>query len=79
MSILVKVISKGFLENQKQLPETITDFWQYRHALEVVDGLVLSKNRIVIPKELMGLVLNSLHSAHQGVSFMQLQAGVAVF
>ena len=39
MSSLVKVLSKGFPENRKQLIEALYDFWQYRHALEVVDRM----------------------------------------
>ena len=56
MSSLDKVIRWGFPENRKQLPKILTDFWQHRHALEVVNGVVLYKNRIIIPKVFRGVV-----------------------
>ena len=50
-----------------------------RHGLVVVDGVVTYKRRLVIPEKLRGMVLETLHAAHQGVSGMINRAEQSVF
>ena len=47
--------------------------------LYTVDGVVLYKNRIVIPSSLRQQILTVLHSAHQGVTSMTARAETTVF
>ena len=54
-------------------------FVPYMDRLWVQDGGVLLDDRVVIPEQLRKRVLDSLHSAHQGVSQMYARAELSVF
>ena len=57
----------------------ISDFHKYRESLYLQDDVILYCDRVVIPTVLRPTVLNSLHSAHQGTTSMQLRAQSIVF
>ena len=59
--------------------EGIKDYERFREDLTVLDGVVLFKGRIVIPKVLRADVLGSLHRAHQGSTGMGLRASGSVW
>ena len=65
----------GYKDNQ---PE-VRQFVRYVDRLWVQDGVVLLDDRVVVPKQLRKRVLDSLHSAHQGVSQMYARAELSVF
>ncbi|XP_063448334.1 uncharacterized protein LOC134727870 [Mytilus trossulus] len=52
---------------------------RFREDLYTVDGVVIYKDRIVIPPALRKNVLIIIHSAHQGVTSMMSRAGSSVF
>lgn len=52
---------------------------RYSGSLYVLDGVVVYEDRVVVPPSLRRLVLESLHSAHQGVSAMELRAHAIIF
>ena len=54
-------------------------YHQYRDKLTEYDGVILYKDRIVIPPTLRSGVLQALHSAHQGVSTMVSRAEGSFF
>ena len=47
--------------------------------LMVVDGVVLMSMRVVVPKVMRERVLQCLHQAHQGVSWMAARARITVW
>ena len=61
------------------LPEIIRDFWEARESLRCSDGVILYKDRIVIPSSLRKQIVDNLHSAHQGVSSMYSRAQTIVY
>jgi hypothetical protein len=67
---LIACITSGIPETKDAFPPDLQQFWKYRSDLYVVDGVVLMKRRIIIPQSLRPEVLQSLHSAHQGVTAM---------
>ena len=79
MSELRNLIIAGIPEEKGEMAEYLSVYYQYREHLSVVEGVVIYKDRLVIPTALRGEVLEALHSAHQGVTGMQLRAGEAVF
>ncbi len=64
-------------------PDTIDpklrDLWRIRGDLIVSNGVLLYKGRAVVPSSLRRRVLDTLHSAHQGITGMQLRAEQSVF
>ena len=50
--------------------EFLSAYFRYDDALYLSDGVILYKDRVVIPVSLQYWVLNKLHLAHQGVTSM---------
>ena len=67
---LKKLITTGFPAARKDLPENLRPFWDVKDHLYASEGVVLYKDRIVIPFSLRHHVVENLHSAHQGASTM---------
>ena len=78
---LQKKIEDGFqgITSRLDLAPGIREFFQFKDGLSTVDGVILYNNRTVIPSPLRALILDTLHSAHQGVSCMTSWAESSVF
>ena len=76
---LSHTIVSGFPQSRDALPASIQPFWKFRHDLYIIDGVVLMRRRIIIPSSLRSEVLESLHSAHQGVTAMNERAKLEVY
>ena len=70
MTMLADQISCGFPPEKKLLRMELREFYQHRDVLTQVDGVPLYKDRVIIPVALRGAILETLHSAHQGVTGM---------
>ena len=79
MNRLLESIEDGIPEDRLQMPQGIRPFHGIRHHLYTVDGVVIYKDRIVIPPSLRRTCLSSLHAAHQGTSAMIAKAESSVF
>ena len=79
ITLLNECITNGFPESKKEMPGQICEFWEVRNSLYVSEGVVLYKDRIVVPKVLRKRVIENLHSAHQGVSTMYSRAQQLVY
>ena len=79
MTMLSDQISEGFPPDKKLLRLELREYFQHRDHLTQVDGVPLFKNRVVIPSALRPMVLETLHSAHQGVTGMTLRAQTCVW
>ena len=75
---LLEAIHCGFPEDTRDVP-AVARFWQYRHNLHESEGVIVYNDRAVIPPSLRLSVLETLHSAHQGVSKMGARARSIVF
>ena len=76
---LLNTIETGFPENRDQLQKSLQDYYQFRDHLWVIDGVILYKDRIVIPPSLRKDILTALHSAHQGITAMTARAETSIF
>lgn len=76
---LVQLIEGGLPDIRNDMPEGLRDYHQLREHLSTVDGVILYKDRIVIPPSLREDVLLALHSAHQGTSSMMSRAETSIF
>ena len=79
MFLLSSIINNGFPNRRQDLPPSLQEFFQFRDDLFTFDGVILYKERVVIPPSLRSEVLSALHSAHQGVTSMNLRAEASVF
>ena len=79
MIALTNIIEDGFPEDRASLAPDLRPYHQFRDFLTTFDGVVLYHDRVVIPTSLRDQVLESLHSAHQGVSQMCSRAETSFF
>ena len=77
--LLSSMVTSGFPSTRSETPPEIAQYWDYRHGLNVMDGVILYNDRIIIPSALRERVLLNLHSAHQGVTSMSSRALATVF
>ena len=67
---LVELIENGFPEKRNQLPSQLQRYWSMRDDLYTIEGVPFKDNKMLIPSSLRRIVLEGLHSAHQGVKGM---------
>ena len=79
MSLLLQLTEEGFPDSRNNLPPDLRQYHQYKENLTALDGVILYKERLVIPPSLREKILSSLHSAHQGISQMCSRAEGSVF
>ena len=79
MTMLSEQISSGFPPDKKLLRLELREFFQHRDVLTQVDGVPLYKDRVIIPAALRAAVLETLHSAHQGITGMTERAQQSVW
>ena len=56
-----------------------SQYTRYKDALYTLKGVVMYKDRVVVPESLRPSVLRNLHAAHQGVSSMEQRAQAIMF
>jgi len=76
---LISYMTAGMPTTSNGLPVELQQFWQLRNDLYVIDGVVLFKQRVLVPKTLRSEILQSLHSAHQGMTAMNERAKTEVY
>ncbi len=79
MNQLLSIIESGMPESRHQLPPNSQEYFQFRDHLSTIDGVIIYKDRVVIPPCLRDTILSALHSAHSGVSSMLARAESSVF
>ena len=76
---LAEIIVGGFNTTLDDLPPDIAEYWRFREHLNVIDGVIMYGDRIVVPRRLRNEVLKHLHGAHQGTGQMAARAAASVF
>ena len=79
MHSLLSIIENGMPDQRCQLPSQLRDYHQFKEHLYSIDGVILYKDRIVIPPSLRQRCLSALHAAHQGTSSMISRADASIF
>ena len=79
MNQLLSAIEDGLPEKKHLLPAPLREYHQFREHLYCIDGVVIYKDRIVIPPSLRAHCLTALHAAHQGTSSMISRAETSIF
>ena len=79
MSLLIDTIENGFPENRSDLHPDLKQYYQYRESLTSFDGVILYRDRVVIPPSQRDHVLAALHAAHQSIPQMCSRAESSFF
>ncbi|XP_028410375.1 uncharacterized protein K02A2.6-like [Dendronephthya gigantea] len=67
LQALKKIVQSGWPETKVSLPEAITPYFHFRDELVIESGFILRGDRLIIPKSLRKVLLESLHASHQGI------------
>ena len=76
---LIATITNGFPSTHHLTPSGIRQYFNVRDDLWVDNGMVMFKDRMVVPTSLRKQVLRSLHAAHQGIEGMRARAATSVY
>ena len=76
---LCQIIEDGLPQTKEEYPPLLREYFNFRDYLSTTDGVILYKDRIVIPPRLREEVLLALHSAHQGIASMTARSNISVF
>ena len=79
LSELREVITVGWPNKARELPQSLQPYWSFRDELSVEDGLILKGERILIPPKVQRYILDRLHDGHQGSEKTKLRAKDCVF
>ena len=79
LSTIRKAIETGDHDDIIAVGKVFPEYKRVVDRFSVVQGVVVYKDRAVIPSKLRQTILNILHSAHQGVSSMTRRAERSVF
>ena len=71
---LAMVVQNGWPESCKSLDVDLKSYWPHRHAISIIDGVIVLGNRIIIPAKLRSIVLREMHDAHLGIVKTKLHA-----
>jgi hypothetical protein len=76
---LLAMVEAGFGNDRARVSDYVRQFWAIRHQLSTENGLILFGSRIVVPFAARRIILQKLHSAHQGIVRTKRRAQQTVF
>ena len=76
---LKTMVEIGWPSSIKKVDPEIRPYWSIRDGISVLEGLLLSGSRIIIPSECRKRTLSSIHEGHQGETKCLLRAKEAVY
>ena len=79
MNQLIDIVESGMPDSRDELPPALQEYHQFREYLSTVDGVVVYKDRVLVPPSLRQDCLTALHAAHQGTSSMIARAESSIF
>ena len=72
-------IIKGWPSNRSECPSNLSEFWNYRDELSILDGLMLKETRIIIPKQCRNKLLDKVHEGHFRIDRTKLRARDSIY
>ena len=79
MQELGRLLEEGFPDTRNEVGDSVREFFKFRDNLSVAQGVILYKDRVVVPRALRREILEGLHAGHQGVVSMRARAANCVF
>lgn len=76
---LKQVIEKGWPDKKEDVPYRLQPYFPFRDELSTQGSLVFKGDRLVVPRELRGNMLQRIHSSHIGIQGCLRRAREAVF
>ena len=64
MQKLQSTILEGWPELPRNCKPTISEFWNFRHQLSTLDGIIFKGEKILVPASLRPEMIQKIHSSH---------------
>ena len=58
---LERLCQEGWAEHHNEVPELATAYWDYRHDIAVIDGIVEKSQRFLVPQKMRECLFRKLH------------------
>ena len=71
MQELGRLLEEDFPETRNEMGDSVREFFKLRDDLSVAQGVILYKDRVVVPRLLRREILEGLHAGYQGVVSMR--------
>uniref|UniRef100_A0A3P9MQF2 Gypsy retrotransposon integrase-like protein 1 n=1 Tax=Oryzias latipes TaxID=8090 RepID=A0A3P9MQF2_ORYLA len=79
LSRLKQMIQSDWPESRKRCPTTVAEYWNHRHEISEVDGILLKGEKIIIPHSLRTDMLSRIHTGHLGIEKSKQRARDVLF
>ena len=80
MAKLISIIEDDSMPHfRHELPSELHEYHNLKDGLSMTDGIIIYKDHFIIPPSLRDEVLQTIHSAHQGISSMLARAEASIF
>ncbi|XP_037303260.1 uncharacterized protein K02A2.6-like isoform X1 [Manduca sexta] len=67
LQLLKNYYQNGWPDRKSEVNKLVLPYWNCRHEIHAVKGLLLKGNSLIIPKELRPEILKMIHNGHQGI------------
>lgn len=74
LSVLLRYLQSSWPPDRAHTPMEVRPYWDSRHMLSVVEGLILKGSQIVISNELRSEMVDRAHEGHLGLSKTKMRA-----
>ncbi|GBM23156.1 hypothetical protein AVEN_232059-1 [Araneus ventricosus] len=64
---LINFVQKGWPE-KNALPIHLSRYWEYRHSVNIQDGLLMMNASLIIPESMTSEILKAIHDSHLGIT-----------
>ena len=71
--------TKGWADHKYKVPSQIAIYWNVRHELSEVEGLIFKERKLVVPMSMRGYMLDLIHESHLGVEKCKTRARVILY
>lgn len=61
---LGKHVQNGWPATKEEVPTIISQYWNFRDEITIIDGLLFKAHKLVVPKTLQASMLELIHEAH---------------
>ena len=68
LQTLMGTVLTGWSENKGDTPVNIHSYWLYREEISAQDGVLYRGSRVIIPHSMRAVMLQKVHSSHEGVN-----------
>lgn len=67
LKLLALLVEEGWPEKKSRIPQRIAKYWQFRHEITCVDGILFKGQKVIIPGTLRADMLRIVHETHMGI------------